>query len=210
MLMNKYFMDFKNLIAASLNLDINYVRMSNELLNVQHTPNCVPFSYPAARGSNEEVTAYSLFLRTNPSFKNYSYRGAKQAEVTDWEWDSTLDISYTQSVIESLPFDVLGTIRVVYFPGVPCVEHTDWDDFKDSEHTLGLSIIPSTGDTWCNVWNKKQEKYIQIPGNAMLLNDSIKHEVPRPNGTRITIRVFGKIDYSWFIDKINYEHCYFN
>lgn len=168
--------------------------MTAELLAVQN--HSIPFSYPPARGSTEEVTAYSLFLRSNLTFTDYSYRGAKQAAVNGWEWNKDLDIPYTISVIESLPFNTLGAIRVVYFPSVPCVEHTDWDDADDSEHTLGLSLIPSTGNVGCEVWNGSN--YITINGNAMLLNDSVKHRVPTPDGMRITMRLFGKIDYNKF------------
>jgi hypothetical protein len=187
-------MDYSNIVAAGLKLDIDYVRMTNELLGLQD--NSIPFSYPPARGSTHEVTAYSLFLRTNPTFTNYSYRGAKQAEVNGWEWNKDLNIPYTVSAIESLPIDVLGAIRVVYFPNVPCVEHTDWDDANDSEHTLGLSLIPSTGGVGCEVWDSKQNQYVTINGNAMLLNDSIMHRVPTPDGMRITMRLFGKFDYN--------------
>jgi hypothetical protein len=189
---DKYGMDCHNIVAVSLHLNIDYSRMSDELMSIQSKS--VPFSYPPARGSSDEVTAYSLFLRNNPTFTNYSYRGAKQAEVDGWEWNKDLDIPYTVSVIESLPFNTLGAIRVVYFPSVPCVEHTDWDDATDSEHTLGLSLIPSTGGVGCEVWNGSE--YVTIDGNAMLLNDSIMHRVPTPNGMRITMRLFGKIDYN--------------
>lgn len=200
-------MDYYNIIAAKLNLDINYVQMTNELLAAQYMG--IPFSYPPERGSNIDVTAYSLFLRTNSTFTDYSYRGAKQAVIESWEWNEDLAIPYTLSVIKSLPFKTLGAIRVVYFPSVPCVEHTDWDDPADTKHTLGLSLIPSTADTHCNVWYEKENRYVQIPGNAMLLNDSIKHSVPAGIGTRITMRLFGEIDYSWFEDKIDLNYCYY-
>jgi hypothetical protein len=198
-------MNYNRLIAAAVNLDIDYNKMSKELFNIQHRADA--FSYPAY---GTTATAFSLFLRTNPSFENYSYRGAKQANEKTWMWDSTLSLPYTQSIIDSLPFDPLGAVRVVYFPDVPCIEHTDWDDISDYSHTLGLSIIPTTGNTWCNVWSEQEEKYLPVPGNAMLLNDSVKHAVPKSQGTRIAIRIFGNINYSWFDDKIIKEFCYFN
>lgn len=198
----------KNLLAAALILDIDYNQMSQELLELMSSPSCVPFSYPAARDSKEEVTAYSLFLRNTKDNVEYSYRGAKSGTIDSYEW-ADLKIPYTKSVIESLPFTKLTAVRVVYFPDVPCVEHTDWDNSNDHIHTLGLSIIPSTANTYCEVWNKKLNDYVPIPGNAMLLNDSIKHRVPKGTGTRITMRVFGEIDYKWFEDKLVPEHSYF-
>lgn len=198
--------DYKNLLVAGLNLDIDYSRMAAELLAAQ--TKAIAFSYNTD-GMNEAVTAYSLFLRKSLIQTEYSYRGAKSVDFGSCEWDSDLDIPYTQSVIDQLPYTNLGTVRVVYFPDVPCVAHTDWDDATDTKHTLGLSIIPSTGNTHCNVWRERLQKFVSIPCNAMLLNDSVKHEVPKADGLRITMRVFGEIDYKWFEDKIVPEHCYF-
>lgn len=194
------------LLAAALKLDIDYHRMTLELLPLMNHSKCIPFSYPA-EGKN--VTAYSLFLRVSPEETDYSYRGAKSADFNSWDWDGDLELSYTKSVINKIPFKSLGTVRVVYFPDIPCVEHTDWDNAADTKHTLGLSIIPNTANTHCNVWYEKENRYISISGNAMLLNDSVRHNVPAGTGTRITMRVFGEIDYSWFSDKIDYNNCYY-
>jgi hypothetical protein len=129
--------------------------------------------------------------------------------MSTWSWIKSLNIPYTQSVIESIPFKPLGPVRVVYFPDIPCMTHTDWNDPSDLMHTLGLSIIPSTGNTYCNVWSDQLQKDVPIYGHAMLLNDSIPHWVPKATGTRITMRVFGEIDYSWFNDKIDTNNCYY-
>jgi len=201
-------MDYKNIIATGLNLDIDYKKMSEELIAAMSSDKCLPFSYPPERGAKEEVTAYSLFLRNSTEPVEYSYRGAKSGSTKSYQW-ANLIIPYTKSIIESLPFKNLTAVRVVYFPDVPCVEHTDWDDSNDHVHTLGLSIIPSTADVCCEVWNETLNDYVSIPGNAMLLNDSIKHRVPKGIGTRITMRVFGEIDYEWFRDKIISDHCYY-
>jgi hypothetical protein len=194
------------LLAASLNLDIDYAQMTAELLPLIDHAKCIPFSYTS---NGTKVIAYSLFLRVSTKDTDYSYRGAKSADFDSWSWDHDLKISYTQTVIDSMPFTSLGTVRIVYFPSIPCVEHTDWDDPTDTKHTLGLSIIPNTADTVCNVWCEEKNQYISISGNAMLLNDSVKHSVPAGNGTRITMRIFGEIDYSWFNDKIDPNNCYF-
>lgn len=198
--------DYSNLIAAELNLDIDYPRMAEELMQVIN--NAVAFSYNTDENGSS-VTAYSLFLRKSNQETEYSYRGAKSANFDSWVWDSTLHIPYTRAVIENLPFSTLGTVRIVYFPNVPCMEHTDWDNEFDINHTLGLSIIPDTAGTHCNVWSKKENCYVSIAGNAMLLNDSIRHNVPVANGTRITMRLFGDIDYTWFDNKINLSKCYY-
>ena len=195
--------DYTKTIAVSLKLDIDYDIMSAELLRAQKNHKCISFSYPIHNNNIiEEATAYSLFLRKSTEPTPYSYRGAKSADISSYDWDNELDITYTKSIISLLPYDTLGAVRVVYFPGIPCIEHTDWDDPKDYEHTLGLSIIPSTANVDCNIWSEIEKKWMPVPGNAMLLNDSIKHAVPKGTGTRIAVRIFGKIDYSWFNDKI--------
>jgi hypothetical protein len=197
--------DYSKIIAAGLKLDIDYERMTNELVNAKGSSKCVPFTY---QSDNQVCQSFSLFLRENKTMPQYSYRGAKLANIDDWSWDDSLSIPYTISIIEKLPFKKLGTVRAVYFPDIPCIEHTDWDDKSNLKHTLGLSLIPSTGNTYCNVWSEKLNEYVSIPGNAMLLNDSIRHNVPKANGLRITVRLFGEIDYNKFDDAIIKEHCY--
>ena len=48
-------------------------------------------------------------------------------------------------------------------------------------------------------------KIHEVSGNAMLFNDSAWHGVGIVNDTRITIRVFGKIDYQKFLHFINQD-----
>jgi hypothetical protein len=199
-------MNYENILAAGLSLDIDFETMTEELLNVITSDKCQPFSYTDTSGNL--CNAFSLFLRVNSTMEEYSYRGAKLSTLENWDWDQTLNIPHTITEINKLPFCQLGIVRVVYFPNIPCVEHTDWDDSTNLKNTLGLSLIPSTGETHCNVWSEKLQEYVSIPGNAMLLNDSVKHWVPISTGTRITMRLFGDIDYNWFNDKIIAEHCH--
>ena len=194
------------ILAAALLLDIDYPRMTQELMPLIKHEKCVSFSYAS---DGDQVTAYSLFLRVSAEHLAYSYRGAKSADFDSWNWDPDLSLAYTRSVISSMPWRSLGTVRVVYFPDCACVEHTDWDDATDVKHTLGLSIIPNTADTHCCVWYEKENRYISMKSNAMLLNDSVRHHVPAGVGTRITMRVFGDIDYAWFTDKIDPANCWY-
>lgn len=200
--------DYSQLMVAALDLDIDYELMTSELVKAMESTDCVPFCYKDPLNNNQECNSYSLFLRENSTMPQYSYRGAKLAELDGWEWSNKLDIPYTISAIQKLPFKKLGTVRAVYFPDVPCIEHTDWDDSSNLKNTLGLSLIPTTGETHCNVWSEKLNRYVSIPGNAMLLNDSVRHNVPKTTGLRITVRLFGEIDYSKFDDAIIKEYCY--
>ena len=205
--MNK--IDYTKILVAGLNLDIDYKLMTRELLTLIDHPKCIKFSYPT--DDTTEVDAYSIFLREcGKSIKEINFRNAKSVDFKDWFWDKSLSIPYTQSIIDQIPFNELGTVRVVFFPNVPCIEHTDWDDSTDAEHTLGISIIPDTAGVSCSVWSESSNQYVSVPSNAMLLNDSVKHYVDKTKGTRITLRMFGKIDYSWFDDKIIQDYCYYS
>jgi hypothetical protein len=198
--------NINSILAASVRLDIDYSQMTVELLRCMNHARSVQFSY--VNDDSTPCVAHSLFLRESAGLTEYSFRGVKSASMDSWSWDESIDIPYTKSVIDNLPFKPLGPVRVVYFPDIPCMTHTDWDDPLDTKHTLGLSIIPSTGKTHCNVWSEKLQRDVSIHGHAMLLNDSVPHWVPKATGTRITMRVFGEIDYDWFSDKIDYDNCY--
>lgn len=200
--------DYNKIIAAAVKLDIDYERMANELLLLLEMNHGIPFTYPAERNTNNIVTAYSIFLRNPLKDFDYSYRGSKLSDINDFSWNPKISIPYTKLTISSLPFYKLGTVRAVYFPDVPCVEHTDWDDETDLKNTLGLSIIPMLGNTHCNIWSDEKSQWLPVHGHAMLLNDSIKHCVPQSHGIRIAVRIFGELDYSWFDDKIIDEFCY--
>jgi hypothetical protein len=199
-----------NLIAAAVNLDIDYQRMTQEMLTAMNNPRCTKFKFAEKVPGAQSYEGYSLFLRESSETSAYGYRDVKAASFDTWKWAEDLDIPYTRTVIDALPFNPLGTARIIYFPDVPCIKHTDWDDPTDIKHTLGLSIIPSTGNTHCEVWSENLGKSLPVYGHAMLLNDSIPHWVPKANGIRMTIRLFGEIDYDWFMDRVDQENCYYS
>lgn len=51
----------------------------------------------------------------------------------------------------------------------------------------------------------KNKTIHEVNGNAMLFNDSAWHGVGMVNGMRITIRVFGKIDYQKFLPYLDFQ-----
>jgi len=200
--------DYSKIIVAKLNLNIDYNKITKEILKLVNHKKCVSFSYPPDRNSIDQVTSYSIFLRSNVTQKDYSYRGAKLSKLEEWYWDETIKIPYTKKIINTLPFSSLGTVRVVMFPAVPCVEHTDWDNQLDTMQTLGLSLIPDTANVPCQVYIKNLNKFVDIPGNAMLLNDSTSHKVPAGTRTRICIRLFGLLDYKILLKYVDNNYLY--
>jgi hypothetical protein len=74
---------------------------------------------------------------------------------------------------------------------------------EDYDRCFGLSIIPDTGNVPMKIQSFKNKEVYDISGNAMLFNDSAWHGVPYVSGTRITIRIFGEIDYQYFMSYID-------
>lgn len=200
-------MNYNNTIVAAVNLDIDYARMTTELFAAIDPKKCHTFILPLDETVTEEVTGWSIPLRKSPQRAGGYFTEAREADYNSWTWDDTINVPYTRSVIESLPFTTLGPCGVAFLPG-QIVEHTDWPDATDYKHALALSIIPNTAGVGCTVWIEGKQEFVTVTGNAMLLNDGYTHKVAQGEGTRITMRVYGDIDYSWFADKIDPTQCY--
>jgi hypothetical protein len=61
---------------------------------------------------------------------------------------------------------------------------------------LGLSLIPLTGQVPLRIWSSTENAVKEVEGNAMLFRDSQPHGVPFTKDVRITIRIFGNIDFN--------------
>lgn len=158
---------------------------------------------------------YIFYLREHPDTKSQSYFATKPLDHNRWSWRNDLDIPYTKQFINSLPFTSLGMIRVFIFKDTFLPVHKDWmtggmDSSTDYDRCLGLSIIPSTGGVPMKIWSSQLNQVVEVPGNAILFNDSVWHAVPKTTGYRITIRVFGKIDYEYYSDKIDNNYVFYN
>jgi len=159
--------------------------------------------------------AHIFYLRKCTTTDKQSFSITKYLPHTDWVWRDDIDIPYTKQFIDSLPFKTLGMIRVFIFSDTFLPVHKDYKTpevlghSEDYDKCLGLSIIPTTGGVPMKIWSNKLKKVVDVPGNAMLFNDSVVHAVPKTTGIRITIRVFGDIDYSYFSDKVDPAYVYF-
>jgi hypothetical protein len=136
----------------------------------------------------------------------------KKLNVEGWQWRPEIieRTCYLKSCIESLPYDHIGCIRVFVTENTFFATHRDygWGEeilSKDYDSCFGLSIIPDTGGVPMKIQSFETGTIHEISGNAMLFNDSAWHGVGMVNGIRITIRVFGKIDYQKFLPYINQD-----
>jgi hypothetical protein len=73
----------------------------------------------------------------------------------------------------------------------------------DITKTLGLSLVPLTGNVPLRIWSSTENAVKEVEGNAMLFRDSQPHGVPFTKDARITIRIFGDIDFNDLDDYID-------
>lgn len=151
---------------------------------------------------------YIFYLRRNIANANNVTRFdlTKDMPVDKWLWieDLRKKLPYTIECIESLPYEHLGCVRVFVTENTFFATHRDygWGQEKLSDNydrCLGLSIIPETGSVPMKIQSFKNKKVYDIEGNAMLFNDSAWHGVPLVSDLRITIRIFGVVDFQKFV-----------
>jgi hypothetical protein len=151
---------------------------------------------------------YIFYLRKhtdNPdNIEKFTY--TKKLSTEGWEWVEEYRelMPYTIQCIESLPYKRIGCIRVFVTHNTFFPTHRDSGMLgpaalsKNHNTALGLSIIPDTGNVPMQIYSFDKKEVYRVHGNAMLFNDSAFHGVEFTPDTRITIRVFGDIDYTEF------------
>jgi hypothetical protein len=151
---------------------------------------------------------YIFYLRENldnvNNIKRFDY--TKTLPTDKWVWIDHFKTSlpYTIECIENLPYKHIGCIRVFITENTFFATHRDYgwgrnNLSKDYDRCFGLSIIPDTGGVPMKIQSFKNNNVYDIYGNAMLFNDSAWHGVPYVSGLRITIRIFGEINYQSFM-----------
>ena len=200
----KYQLDHEKSKEFALASDDDYDKMDYSLSPLDTT-----------RVTKQGGGANIFYLRKNSVSDVQSFSTTKYLPHDIWSWKEELDIPYTKQFIESLPFTKLGMIRCFIFNDSFLPVHKDYRTPTEYGHSeefdkcLGLSIIPSTGGVPMRIWSAALGKVVSVPGNAMLFNDSVFHGVPKTTGYRITLRVFGEIDYNYFSDKVDPSCIYY-
>lgn len=136
----------------------------------------------------------------------------KKLNVEGWQWRQEVieKTPYLQSCVESLPYEHVGCIRVFITENTFFATHRDygWGKnslSKDYDSCFGLSIIPDTGGVPMKIQSFETGTIHEVHSNAMLFNDSAWHGVGMVDGIRITIRIFGKIDYQKFLPYVDID-----
>jgi hypothetical protein len=252
------FMDYHNLVAAKLNLDLDYKTILDEILSCEfayvYTPpkdvvinsalenkvfyvadkefyknsDFIDSSNPNTLNNivTKSIRGPNLFylrLSRNIVGTNENYAKSKLRNIDEFDWRTDLldKIPYTKKVIENI-FTKIGIVRVFVTKDSFIPAHRDYIDIEDVYHfynpnhystdfkkVLGLSLIPCTGDTPLKIYSPYEKTVIDVPGNAMLFNDSLFHGVPMTNGYRVDIRIFGELDYTQFDNKLDMNHIHY-
>ena len=145
----------------------------------------------------------SLYLRnstTGDALRNSSYRFTKTLAHASWHWRAELKdrIPYTIECIESLPYDPLGAVRAFACENTFMPTHRDVEpgpDARDRSRAIGISLIPATGGVGMLVWNRAGRCVEEVRGHCIMFDDGCWHGVPMTQGMRITIRVFGELNF---------------
>lgn len=177
-------MDFINIKAAAIDLDIDDERLVREIMSIPNDK--WTLSEYDILGSHPWKT---IWLRVNDTEKFRDFKSAKSVTHTDWHWDPNLNIDYLKSVVENLPFKTIGMIRAFSLGGSIAM-HVDSNETTPTELTynMGLTLAPNLEMPMSLDGMEIKEKYV-------LFNDSLPHGFPNATKPQISIRIFGDIEY---------------
>jgi hypothetical protein len=188
------FMDWNNIKAASVKIDVDDNKLTQELENI-------PKDLWDSGVDQESNTSWNMiWIRTNSIAEFPDFKLAKGIDHSEWEWREDLSIPYIKSLVESLPIRTIGMIRAFILTG-PLPIHIDSNEStpKALDYNLALTIaskleVPMTMTDGTKVKEK-----------TIFFNDSIPHGFPDAVGTQMSIRVFGDFEYDKFEVDTVYE-----
>lgn len=239
-------METQKLLAAKLDLDIDYARIKEELLSVRDQW----IASPPWKGNIDAALRGDIFMSESEDYyrradlqeesdsrrvlqsqelpgqhifylrehvdniaNNQQFSITKRLSTEGWHWrdDIKAKIPYTIECIEKFPYNHLGCIRVFVTENTFFATHRDYgwgreELSTDYDKCFGLSLIPDDGGVPMKIQSFKDKQVHEIPGNAMLFNDSAWHGVGFVPGIRISIRIFGSIDFNTFVPYIDGSH----
>lgn len=133
----------------------------------------------------------SLYFRSpNFDFKSYSLSKIYNPEFCSWNTKIIDNISYTKTVIESLPFKKIGIIRVFITENTFLPTHDDKTGVL--KNNLGISLVPVDSGSPLIIFDRKSHKGHPVFSSSFIFDDCELHGIPMVNGLRIDVRVFGE------------------
>lgn len=180
-------MDFSNVKAIAVNLDIDNERLTKELESISEE------LWESGVDNKTETYWNTIWLTKNNVGHFPDFKTAKSITHNDWSWNETLEIPYIKSLVESLPLKNIGMIRAFILDG-PLPMHVDSNTNTPSDlsYKMGLTIASRLEEPM------QMEGGIEIKEKVVFFDDSIPHGFPNATGKQISIRVFGDFDYYKF------------
>ena len=146
-----------------------------------------------------------FYLRNSTSndvLRDSRFAVNKKLPHDSWFWRPEVAerIPYTIECIEALPYRRIGLVRAFVCEDTFMPTHRDTapdaEGRYDRERAVGISLIPSTGGVGMLIWDEARRKVHDVKGQCLIFDDSKWHGVPMTRGTRITLRIFGELDFN--------------
>jgi len=135
----------------------------------------------------------SFYIKSfNSDYQPYSK--SKKTDFTKSCWNKQIEdkIIYTKTLIETLPFEYIGLVRVFVLENTFLPTHQDRIT-SDANSQLGLSLVPTHSGSPLMIYDPNSGKIESVFSNSFLFDDSFLHGIPMVHGLRIDIRIFGKL-----------------
>lgn len=180
-------MDFSNVKAIAVHLDIDEERLTTELESI---PDAL---WDSGVDNKTETYWNTIWLTKNEIDKFPDFKTAKSITHDAWYWDENLEIPYIKSLVESLPVKKVGMVRAFILDG-PLPMHVDSNKTtpSDMSYRMGLTIASRLEEPM------QMQDGIEVKEKVVFFDDSIPHGFPNAKGKQISIRVFGDFDYYQF------------
>jgi hypothetical protein len=124
------------------------------------------------------------------SFKSYHQVKDHEPEKSDWNTEVLSNISYTKKIIEALPFDKIGLVRVFLIENTFLPTHHD--KTRLLKNNLGISLVPIDSGAPLIIFDKESLHPHPVFSSSFIFDDFDLHGIPMVDGIRIDIRVFGE------------------
>lgn len=133
----------------------------------------------------------SLYLKSPKiDFKKYNQLKTFNANCCVWNGEVLDKIPYTKKVIESLPFNTIGIVRVFLTENTFLPTHNDKTGIL--KNNLGISLVPISSGSPLIIFDRDSYKRYPVFSSSFIFDDSNLHGIPMVEGIRIDIRIFGE------------------
>jgi hypothetical protein len=136
----------------------------------------------------------SFYIKSSDAkFQPYSKSKKLNFDNSTWNFLIGDRLKYTKFLIENLPFEEIGLVRVFILENTFLPTHHD-KIICNINSNLGISLVPIHSGSPLMIYDRELDKIESVFSSAFLFDDSNLHGIPMVNGLRIDIRIFGKFN----------------